>query len=124
MVIRGDEEDHAAGVLAFVGGTIEGGPAEDVLEATLRREIREEVGLEVGEMVYVCSKLFAALDAPVLNLVFLCRSETGEVSIGDPGEVADIVWLSADDIVQHPQCPPWLAGYVQAVEAKRSALGW
>jgi 2-amino-4-hydroxy-6-hydroxymethyldihydropteridine diphosphokinase len=124
MVIRGEAEDHAAGALAFVGGTIEGGPADDVIEATLRREIREEVGLEVAELQYVCSKLFGSLDEPVVNLVFLCRYTQGEVVIGDPGEVASVTWLSASEIRQHPACPPWLPDYLQAVESKRAALGW
>lgn len=125
LVIRGEAEDHAAGALAFVGGKVVAGPADSVLEATLRREIREEVNVDVSEIVYVCSKLFGDDPfVPVLNMVFLCRCDTGDPRIGDPGEVAEIVWLSASEILNHPACPPWLPAYLHEVEAKRAALGW
>jgi 8-oxo-dGTP diphosphatase len=51
MIIRGREEAHASGLLAFVGGTVDSlGQMNDVLENHLRREIMEEVGLTVGEI--------------------------------------------------------------------------
>lgn len=48
MVVRGEAETHARGALTFPGGKVEAaGDFQDVLEGTLRREIREEVGVEV-----------------------------------------------------------------------------
>jgi 8-oxo-dGTP pyrophosphatase MutT (NUDIX family) len=61
MVVRGEEE-YAPGGLSFPGGKVEGqGSSEDVLEETLRREIAEEVGLEVEtDMAYLRSSAFVA----------------------------------------------------------------
>jgi 8-oxo-dGTP diphosphatase len=42
MVVRGEQESHASGALTFPGGKVEdAGSADDVLEETLRREIRQ-----------------------------------------------------------------------------------
>ncbi|RRJ30995.1 NUDIX domain-containing protein [Halocatena pleomorpha] len=48
---RSKEEDHAAGELSLIGGTVDAETDDDVLQTTVRREIREETTVEVGEMV-------------------------------------------------------------------------
>lgn len=126
-IIRGEEEDHAAGLLAFVGGKVEGVAAldDDVFENTLKREIREEVGLEVDQVTYVQSRMFTADNGdPVINVVFLCRWAGGSLHISDPGEVADAQWLRPQEILAHPRTPPWISGYLQAIEQVRIRLGW
>jgi len=74
MIVRGQEE-YAPGGLSFPGGKVEGaGSRDDILEETLRREIAEEVGLEVhDEMAYLRSSAFVAESEPVVDMVFLCR---------------------------------------------------
>lgn len=78
MVVRGEEE-YAPGGLNFPGGKVEGaGNIDDILEETLRREIAEEVDLEVhDEMAYVRSSAFVAEGEPVVDVVFLCRWKSG-----------------------------------------------
>jgi 8-oxo-dGTP diphosphatase len=126
MVIRGEAETHASGALSFIGGKVETiSDAEHVLEDTLRREILEEVGVNIGEMAYVQSSHFIAEDGDrVVDVVFLCRYATGEAHIGDAGEVAEVLWLSADEIMQHPACPPWTRQGILRVEERRQQLGW
>lgn len=127
MVVRGPGESHAAGMLALIGGKVDAGTvAQDVLEATLQREIAEEVGVQVhDDMVYVDSKSFVADDGdPVVDIVFLCRYKAGTPTIGDPDEVAAVAWLSAAEILAHPQSPPWMASSIARVEQRRLALGW
>ncbi len=60
MIVRGAKETHAAGTLSLPGGKLEPiEPQDNVLEATLRREIREEVGVEIdGNMDYLESTFF------------------------------------------------------------------
>jgi len=53
MAFRSEQEAHAGGTLAFPGGKAEGTDAAGALEETLRREIREEVGIEVADFVSV-----------------------------------------------------------------------
>ncbi|HEV2108156.1 MAG TPA: NUDIX domain-containing protein [Thermomicrobiales bacterium] len=72
-----------AGTLSVPGGKVEdAGVAADVLEATLRREIAEEVGIQVeDELAYVESKSFVADNGdPCVDIVFLCRYRDGEAA--------------------------------------------
>ncbi len=126
MTIRGAGESYLPGVLAFPGGKVEdAGSADDILEETLRREIREEVGVEVhDEMVYVESKSFVAEGDPVVDVVFLCRYHSGEAVVGDPDEVAAVHWMTAEEIIQHPKTPPWTRQSIELAEKKRIAKGW
>jgi 8-oxo-dGTP diphosphatase len=125
LVVRGPGETHAAGMLSLVGGKVENaGESADILEATLRREILEEVGVEIGAMVYVRSKSFGAAEEPVMDVIFLCVYAGGEPRIVDPDEVAAIHWMSAQEAQDDPDAPIWTKEDVQAVEVKRLKLGW
>jgi 8-oxo-dGTP pyrophosphatase MutT (NUDIX family) len=125
MIVRGTEEDHAAGVLAFPGGKLDYEVMPDILERTAAREVREEVGIEVDRIEYVEAHTLTVPDGtPVLDVVFLCRYRSGTPVIADPGEVADLRWMTADEILADPASPPWMAPSLTLVERKREALGW
>ena len=125
MVVRGAEE-YAPGGLALPGGKVEGaGISDDVLEDTLRREIREEVGLEVhDEMTYLRSSAFLAEGDPVVDVVFLCRWQSGEAIAADPAEVAAVRWMTAAEAIAHPETPPWTCLALQLAEKARLERGW
>jgi ADP-ribose pyrophosphatase YjhB (NUDIX family) len=131
IIQRGEQETHAAGALTLPGGKVEkAGEAGQILETTLRREILEEVGLEIQEPpVYLESNSFVADDRePVIDIVFLCRYQpaepVAEPRIADPGEVAAIHWMRADQIFQNPKIPPWTRQSIHLAEQKRAELGW
>ena len=107
MAVRSMEEEHAPGTLAFPGGCVEHWPMEEVLEETVRREIREEVDVEVGECVYVESHSFGA-DSPCVDIVFLCRYVSGVARAVDPSEVSDVVWMAFDEAMADQRTPPWI----------------
>ena len=44
--------------------------------------------------------------------------------ISDRGEVAALRWMTPDEILADPACPPWMAPSLTLVERKRQALGW
>src|SRR4051794_6950651 len=115
LVIRGPGETHAAGMLSLVGGKVENsGNTVNILEETLQREIREEVGIEVSDMIYVHSTAFIADDQiPVVDVVFLCRWSDGEATIRDTDEVAEIRWLNANEILTNPDTPDWTRNSVR-----------
>jgi 8-oxo-dGTP pyrophosphatase MutT (NUDIX family) len=125
MVVRGEEE-YAPGGLNFPGGKVERADTQDdVLEETLRREIAEEVGLEVEEeMVYVRSSSFVAEGEPVVDVVFLCRWKSGEAIVADAAEVAAVHWMTAAEAIAHPETPPWTRLSLQIAEEKRLQRGW
>jgi 8-oxo-dGTP diphosphatase len=127
MVVRGEQESHAPGVLTLVGGKVENaGNEDDIFEGTLRREIKEEVAVEVeDDMAYVESKAFVADDGePVVDIVFLCRYKSGTPTIADPGEVAALQWMTPEEILAHPKVPAWTGRSIELAEGKRAAEGW
>ena len=125
MVVRGEEE-YAPGGLNFPGGKVEGmNDADDVLEETLRREIAEEVGLEVHtEVAYLRSSAFVAEGDPVVDVVFLCRWKSGQAFAADPGEVAAVRWMTAAEAIAHPETPPWTRLSLELAEKERIKRGW
>lgn len=125
LVVRGEEE-YAPGGLNFPGGKVEGAEeADDVLEETLRREIVEEVGLEVEEeMAYIRSSAFLAEGDPVVDVVFLCRWKSGQARAIDPAEVAAVRWMTAAEAIAHPETPPWTRLSLELAEEVRLERGW
>jgi 8-oxo-dGTP diphosphatase len=125
MIVRGEEE-YAPGGLNFPGGKVEGGENLDsILEETLRREILEEVGLELyDEMHYVRSSAFVAEGDPVVDVVFLCRWKSGEAFAADPAEVAAVHWMTAAEAIAHPETPPWARLSLRLAEEQRIERGW
>ncbi len=125
MVVRTAEE-YAPGGLNFPGGKVEGaGKLDAILEETLRREILEEVAVEVhDEMIYVRSSAFIAEGDPVVDIVFLCRHKSGTALAADPAEVAAVRWMTAAEAIAHPETPPWTRSSVELAEEKRIERGW
>ena len=124
MIVRGEGVRQAPGVLAFPGGKIEAGDGPDsALEAAVRREVGEETGVTVApELEYVRSVNFALDDGtPVVDVLFLGIYTTGEPAITAPDEVADIRWMTAEEILAHERTPPWLKSDIELVEAVRLA---
>ncbi len=126
LVVRGSGETHAAGLLSLVGGKVEeAGNTTNILEDTLRREIREEIGVEVSDMIYVQSTSFVSDDnEAVVDVIFLCRWLDGEPTILEPEEVADIRWMTANEILTNPDMPDWTQNSVRRAEKMRNMLGW
>lgn len=124
--VRGKGETHEAGVLSLIGGKVEPDDiSEGILEATLWRELKEEISLEVGSMVYVESHSFAVdPEKPVVDVVFLCQYIGGEPSITDPNEVEALYWMTAKAIQDDPHIPSWTRNSVAKAEQVRLRLGW
>ena len=126
MIVRGPDVKHAPGVLAFPGGKveIEDGPA-DILETAVRREVLEETGITVSpDLEYVRSASFSMNDGtPVVDVLFLGEYREGEPRITDPGEVADIRWMTADEILADDATPPWLRDAINLIGAHREDSG-
>lgn len=72
----------------------------NALETTLRRELEEEVGLEVGKIEYLLDMTFIRPDKiPVITLSFYAPFKSGEVKLNP--ESIDHAWISADDARNH-----------------------
>ncbi|MFB5267877.1 NUDIX hydrolase [Paenibacillus enshidis] len=110
LIKRSSKEEHAGGTLSLVGGKADlEGASTEILERTVRREIFEEVGIEVTENVqFLYSSSFILDDGlPVINVVFLCEYSQGTAHCKSPDEVDEVLWMTADEIMNHPDAPPW-----------------
>ncbi|WP_255151916.1 NUDIX hydrolase [Halorarius halobius] len=121
LVERSAQKDHAAGVLAFPGGKLESTDG-DAIAATARRELAEEVGIEVGAVEYVHASTFEADDGtPCLNVVVRCEHVGGEAHPRATDEVAAVRWLTHGELHDHDDVPEFVAAYADMVEGVRAA---
>jgi len=125
MITRSEQESHAGGTLSMVGGKVDPIQADvdndAILETTIRREIREEVGVEVADsMIYVESKAFSVEHVQVIDVVFMCEYRSGEPRAIDPAEVEAVHWLTAQEIYDHPKTPPWIRQSIEKSEQLRN----
>lgn len=72
----------------------------ETLEQAVEREIREEVGIEVGDLRYMGSQPWPFPHS--LMLGFTARWKSGEIQV-DGKEIADARWFAPDDL---PSIPP------------------
>jgi ADP-ribose pyrophosphatase YjhB (NUDIX family) len=91
-------KDPACGKLALPGGFVEVG---ERAEESLRREIREEVGLEAGRLTYLCSQLnsylYRGITYPVLDLFFV--SPVDDTVVPEAlDEVFSLHWLHPHEV--------------------------
>lgn len=124
IIRRGEQEEHAPGTLSLVGGKVEGVTNKaNVLEETLKREVREEVGIEVADLQYLMSKAFLASDGqPVVDVVFLCSYQRGDARCVSQAEVAAVYWLTQPEIEASAEAPWYLKQTVEMAETARYGL--
>ncbi len=85
-----------APVYSLIAGFVDAG---ETLEETVRREIREEVGIEVKNIRYFASQPWPFPDS--LMLGFTAEWESGEIE-PDGIEIEDAGWFTPEE---HPQLP-------------------
>ncbi|NQW17585.1 MAG: NUDIX domain-containing protein [Chloroflexi bacterium] len=126
MMVRAEVESEAPMTLSFVSGSTEVGPErDDVLEDTLHREVMEEVGVTVVDLVYVRSRAFTLTrGVPVIIAEFICKWDAGTARVADPNEVESVAWMTVAEVNSHPKSPSWTIDSMAAMEAKRIELGW
>ncbi|KGR73502.1 NUDIX hydrolase [Ureibacillus manganicus] len=115
IIERSQKEEHAGGLLSLVGGKVEiEGNSSAILERTLKREILEEVGVNVKEKLhYVHSTSFMTESGEhVVDIVFVCEYESGEPIANSLDEVANVYWYTTDEILSHPNSPSYLKEYI------------
>ncbi|WP_102706827.1 NUDIX hydrolase [Terribacillus saccharophilus] len=110
MIKRSEKEEHAAGCLSMVGGKCDlEGVSTDILERTLKREIFEEVGIDVEDLTYVNSSSFVTdKGTHVIDIIFLCQHITGEPYAKSMEEVGEVMWMTMEDIMVHEDAPSYL----------------
>lgn len=124
LVVRSEKEIHASGDLALVGGKVDFKTDEaNILEHTLKREIQEEVGIEVEDtMTYIKSSSFTSIDGrEFVDIVFLCKYKSGQPKAMSE-EVANVSWMSLEEALSDPRVKPWTKDSLQKASALVSAF--
>jgi NAD+ diphosphatase len=83
-----------------IAGFVEPG---ETLEQAVRREVREEVGIGLGQLRYFASQPWPFPHS--LMVGFLAQWESGEIAI-DPDEIVQAGWFGPDEL---PRIPPKLS---------------
>ncbi|KRE34899.1 NUDIX hydrolase [Paenibacillus sp. Soil522] len=110
LIKRSAKEEHAGGTLSLVGGKVDfEGNSLDILERTVRREIFEEISIQITENIrFLYNSSFVLDDGrQVINVVFLCEYGKGTAHSKSPDEVEEVCWMTYDEIINHPNTPPW-----------------
>jgi len=110
-------------LLSFPGGkfeSIDTDTDEDVIKTAVKREVLEEVGLDLIDPVkYVTSSFFqdTKTNQNVVNVVYYCKLEKTKVEVkANPREVPEYYWLTVDEILEKENCPPWLIKYLKGIK--------
>lgn len=120
IIERSKKEEHAGGLLSLVGGKLEQEqqPVE-ILESNLKREVLEEVDIEIKNVNYLYSSSFVTdKNEHVLNIVFLCEYKSGIPYRKSPDEVEDVKWMSSDEIESHRKAPFYLKESIKQADLK------
>jgi NAD+ diphosphatase len=104
VLIHRDEEvllargrSFGAPMYSTLAGFVEPG---ETLEQCVAREVREEVGVRVTDIIYRASQAWPFPHSVMIG--FTARWESGEIEI-DPNEIVDAQWYQVDDL---PNIPP------------------
>ncbi|HEX9259751.1 MAG TPA: NAD(+) diphosphatase [Acidimicrobiales bacterium] len=106
LITRGDEALLARGktfpvpMYSCIAGFVEPG---ETLEEAVRREVREEVGVEVADVAYFASQPWPFPHS--LMIGFTATWAAGDIAI-DPVEIMDAQWFRRDD---PPMIPPGIS---------------
>jgi NAD+ diphosphatase len=91
---------YPTGRYSVLAGFVEVGES---LETAVRREIREETGIEVADIRYFGSQPWPFPNS--LMIAFACRYASGDICL-EEAEIADAQWFTADNL---PDIPPPLS---------------
>ncbi len=84
------------------------------LEKSLQREVKEEVGVEIGKIYYLLDLAFIKPDGtPVITLSFYCNWKAGDVKLNE--ESVDYVWVNFEEAKNYEFCPG-LLGELEMVD--------
>jgi ADP-ribose pyrophosphatase YjhB (NUDIX family) len=97
---RSFNDPQAGGQWSFPGGKLDGEVGKDIIENALKREIMEEVGLEIEDHVeFIYNDGFVRVSGHhVIMMTFLCYYKSGEAQPLEDQE--EIRWLTLDEMVE------------------------
>ena len=87
-----------------------------VLEATARRELIEETGVDLDgvPLRYVASERFAAGEDDLqVTVTFVADAPPDVEPSARSAELAEVSWWTLAEVEADPRCPSWLPGLIR-----------
>lgn len=116
-VTKGDKlllasgKNFTTGMYSVLAGFVEAG---ETLEECVKREIREEAGIEIKNIKYFGSQSWPFPNSYMIG--FTAEHESGEIKI-DENEIADARWFGVGEILNMPNIP-------RSLSISRSLIEW
>lgn len=111
---RSLDEKHEPGKWTVPGGKIDitKGDVFNIIEKTLKKEVKEEVDLEIEDKVdLIENNTFIRSDGThVVAMIFLCKYKSGEAKPSE--DTIDVHWITEDEIDNY-SFPPNVRGYIE-----------
>jgi 8-oxo-dGTP diphosphatase len=125
LAVRAPGVGYASNMIGMIGGHVDvTDPQARVLEATGRREVAEEVGLDLSQvpLTYLESEFFITEGGErQITVTFTAPAPAGdEAYVNTPDEVVEVGWWTLADLEADPRCPPWLPDLLRRADAVRS----
>ncbi len=95
LIARRKRGDQMGGKWEFPGGTVED---NETPEPCLRRELKEELGVEIGVKEFVCSSRSTDDHAPITLLAFTAALFSDELTLYAHDEIR---WVSPGDLARY-----------------------
>jgi 8-oxo-dGTP pyrophosphatase MutT (NUDIX family) len=113
LVVRAPGVAYAPNMIGMIGGHVDvTRPVADVLEATARREVTEEVGLDLSEVTlrYLESEFFITDRGERQITVTFTAQAPSEIEpyVNAADELVEVGWWTLADLEADPRCPSWL----------------
>ena len=118
LVLRAPGVAYAPNMIGMIGGHVDvADPEAGVLEATARREVAEEVGLDLSQvpLTYLESEFFITSGGErQITVTFTAPAPPGdEAYVNAPDELVEVGWWTLTDLEADPRCPPWLPALIR-----------
>ncbi len=123
LVLRAPGVAYAPNMIGMIGGHVDvTDPEAGVLEVTARREVVEEVGIDLSQvpLTYLESEFFITSGGErQITVTFTAPAPPGdEAYVNAPAELAEVGWWTLDDLEADPRCPPWLPDLLRRAGAR------
>jgi len=100
LIKRSDTDKQVPGIYAYPAGKADAEVYTDnILEKNLKREVKEETGVNIEKIEYLHSELFQRTSGEwVVIIHFLAKYKNGVLKAEDTNEISEVKWMNLKEI--------------------------